>query len=480
MGKLIFYSLNTRGIREKRKRLELFRWLKRYYKADNAFVLLQETHSSNTDENTWMKEWGAEIVFSHGNNCSKGVAILLPYNHMQANTLEKYNDSDGRLCSIKIKFGDDIINIMNVYAPTKNKHKSQIAFLENLKALISKNEQFPTICAGDFNTYMDPTLDKDGGKLEEISQYSSQLQLMLENYDLCDIWRTNNPCVKRYTWRQSKPLIQSRLDYFLIAQSFLQYVTSCEIKPSIKTDHSLLSLVLTFNTCDKRGPGLWKFNTSLLKDEVYLDYIKEIITQLKEELKDMNNKGLKWDFIKSEIRQRTITYSKTQNRIKRDIENSLKLKYNDIANKFAENKSAENLENLEKLKDEIEKMNKEKTEGSMIRSKANELNRKLDSSFYKNQEKTNYKTCHIVQIETSNGKIIDNQNEVLIEIKNFYHTLYTEKEKEPKDADRFLNDDIPKLSDAASQECEKEISIEECSKALKKNEKQKNTLFRRL
>mgnify|MGYP001556512402 CR=1 FL=1 len=299
MGRISIFSLNIRGLRDRLKRLELFRWLKRYYKAEKAFVLLQETHSIKDDETTWKREWGSEIVFSHGCSNARGVAILFPQMDTSISTVETWNDADGRICYIKIQIVDDILNIINVYAPTKSKHKLQLDFLNELKTLVDKTEQMPTIVGGDFNTYMDPTLDKDSGKLDEISMYSSQLQLMLENYELCDIWRTINPTLKRFTWRQCKPLIQSRLDYFFISQSLIQIVNACEIKPSIKTDHSLLHLQLTLNSSNKRGPGFWKFNASLLKDEIYIDYIKEIIAQLKEELSHMQNKGLKWDFIKS-------------------------------------------------------------------------------------------------------------------------------------------------------------------------------------
>ena len=55
------------------------------------------------------------------------------------------------------------------------------------------------------------------------------------------------------------------------------------IKPSIKTDHSLLTLNLNLKEGIRHGPGFWKFNTSLLIDKEYIDYIKEIISQLEEE-----------------------------------------------------------------------------------------------------------------------------------------------------------------------------------------------------
>ena len=153
----------------------------------------------------------------------------------------------------------------------------QLQFLEKLHKVINENEELNTICGGDFNTYIDPTLDKDGGTLEDTSQYSSKLQSLLENYNMSDIWRINNPSTKRFTWRQNNPIIQSRLDYFFISSSIMQNVKDCDIKPSIKTDHSLLSLSLSINLNDKRGPGFWKFNSSIVKDE---------------DLKAMNNKAI--------------------------------------------------------------------------------------------------------------------------------------------------------------------------------------------
>ena len=159
--------------------------------------------------------------------------------------------------------------------------------------------------------------------------------------------------------------------------------------------------------------------------------------------------------------------------MKKQAENELKKEYNKTANLFAEQKNEENLEKLETLKNKIETLNKEKTEGTLVRSKALELNSKLDSSYYKSQEKTNYKTCHIVQIENEKGQMLNNEKEILNEIKSFYYNLYTEKQYEPINKESFLNNNIPKLDDTAIQECEKEITLEECSKALKKMKNRK-------
>ena len=185
---------------------------------------------------------------------------------------------------------------------------------------------------------------------------------------------------KKIYLETKNPFIQSRLDYFFISSHLTQKVINCDIKPSIKTDHSLLTLNIKLKTGERRGPSFWKFNNSLLRDEIYIDYIKEIIMQLKEDLKHLENKGLKWDLIKSEIRQRTITYTKTQTKLRNMHENELREKYEKLS---ADTQSKENLTEIESIKTEIENINKQKTEGSQIRAKAIDVVKKQDSSFYK-------------------------------------------------------------------------------------------------
>ena len=91
--------------------------------------------------------------------------------------------------------------------------------------------------------------------------------------------------------KQPSYTIKARLYFYFFKCNAI--CKDCDIKPSIKTDHSLVTLNLNPIMNAKRGPGFWKFNCSLLKDEVYIDYIKEIIEQLKEQYVDIDNKGLK-------------------------------------------------------------------------------------------------------------------------------------------------------------------------------------------
>ena len=64
------------------------------------------------------------------------------------------------------------------------------------------------------------------------------------------------PNTRRYTWRQSNPIIQSRIDYWLITSDIFYSVNECDIKSAIKTDHSLISLNFNNPKDEKKGTRL--------------------------------------------------------------------------------------------------------------------------------------------------------------------------------------------------------------------------------
>ena len=52
---------------------------------------------------------------------------------------------------------------------------------------------------------------------------------------------------------------------------------------------------------EKRGPGFFKFNNSLLKDSKFIADLKTNIKKYKEEYRCVTDKRLYWDMIKMEI-----------------------------------------------------------------------------------------------------------------------------------------------------------------------------------
>ena len=56
-------SLNVRGLRDSKKRREIFRWLKKFHNGMNSVIFLQETHAVEKDKVIWEKEWGQRFTY---------------------------------------------------------------------------------------------------------------------------------------------------------------------------------------------------------------------------------------------------------------------------------------------------------------------------------------------------------------------------------------------------------------------------------
>ena len=146
-------SLNVRGLRDDKKRRELFRWLKKYHNGKKTIILLQETHSSINDQIKWQREWGADILMCHGNKNSRGVAILLPLN-TSYDIIDSTNNANGRIQTLTLRAHENDYFIVNIYAPTQNFEQDQQIFLEELFNLIDNNYD-KSIIIGATLTYLD-------------------------------------------------------------------------------------------------------------------------------------------------------------------------------------------------------------------------------------------------------------------------------------------------------------------------------------
>lgn len=65
----------------------------------------------------------------------------------------------------------------------------------------------------------------------------------MEQY-LVNIWRITNPTERRFKWRPNFPIIQRRLDFWLVSDTLQENVDSVNIIPSTKSDRSTITLSL--------------------------------------------------------------------------------------------------------------------------------------------------------------------------------------------------------------------------------------------
>ena len=83
--------------------------------------------------------------------------------------------------------------------------------------------------------------------------------------------------MSQFTWFNSDLSIVSCLDTFLTSRTLHEHIQSCEISPCTFSDHEFVSLVVDLSSFVQHGPGIWKFNNSLLSNEIFCQKIRSAI-----------------------------------------------------------------------------------------------------------------------------------------------------------------------------------------------------------
>ena len=303
------YTQNCNGIGSSVKRLKMLKFLKN--KSEKSILLLQETHSCNENRQSWFNEMhGPKNCFlNHGESNARGVAIL--FNNVDFTLGEYYSDGNGRLQLLSVKIDEFAkkILLINIYAP--NSETLQIELLKKLSAILDDFkdlDQHHIICGGDFNLFLDKTLDTHGGLALPKKHARIELLKICVKHNLIDIFRVRNPNLKKFSYEKKTPKLYRRLDFFIISGELDNAVTVSDIEISWGSDHSPVVIGLSGLVENTKGPSLWKFNSSLCTD---LAFNEKMVTNLGEWYNkyEMVTPTTKWDLLKFESKGLARDYS---------------------------------------------------------------------------------------------------------------------------------------------------------------------------
>ena len=417
-----------------------------------------------------LNEWSGKAFFSHGTNHSKGVITLINPS-VNCKVVKVISDIQGRFIILKLSLEEKVIVLVNIYAP--NDVAQQVAFFKRLNQQLEEFAQETIVIGGDFNCALTSN-DKRGGKpVSKKSAVIEEISTVCDVYNLTDAWRSLNKDKQCFTWRTKSFRIQCRLDFFLVSQELIQSTKKCEIVYAPESDHSAVSLVLQSNHLNqKRGPGFWKFNTTLLKDEAYVTALKINIPIFKDKYNETHDLGLKWDLIKMEIRGFTIMYSKRKAKKFRDEEKLLHQKVNDLQVRANNNPHNRNIRlELQRATARLKKIMLTKTKGAILRSKVrwHEEGERNTKYFY-SLEKRHHDIKTVSKLKVGENCYIEDQFEILKEEKKFYESLYRSTKINPnsfKNSPFFNSENVTTLSEEEKKSCEGLINDEECINALK-------------
>ena len=318
MAKLSYISCNCQGLGDFHKRKDVFQYL-REKKYDVYF--LQDTHFDPKQEKQIRSEWGYECFFSSLNTQSRGVAILLNNTFdFKANIIEA--DTQGNFIILNVKTIEREFTLINIYGPNRDNPD----FYLKIKKKITDLNLLNIIWGGDWNLVLNPNLDYYNYRNINNKKAQEKVLEIMEDINIIDIWREINPELLRYTWRRTRPLQQSRLDFFLISETLIPFVKDTKIIHGYRSDHSFIAVDFKFKKEDKNS-NFWKFNSSLLKETNCIREVKETILKTKqqymvpvydlEQLENIPNNELQLtisdqlflDVLLMEIRKSIISYS---------------------------------------------------------------------------------------------------------------------------------------------------------------------------
>ena len=181
---------------------------------------------------------------------------------------------------------------------------------------LAENKEDEFIIGGDFNTVLEPDVDKIGGLSITHAKSREIIKTGMEGYDLNNILRLLNNNTMQFTLHSSsKSYIFLRFNYFLVSESIVNSVCDCTIIPGFKCDHSIITMNIHL-TPEQRGPGYFKINNSLLLHNNYQVKIRNAIRETAE-INSSANPNVLWEVIKGAIRNKTMQYATRNKKYKR-------------------------------------------------------------------------------------------------------------------------------------------------------------------
>ena len=446
-------SLNTRGFTQP-FRDHLFHNL--FFDAD--IFCFQETQMSNPSFfRCFAEKWRGSCFWSPALG-QQGSVMTCFSDSFDYEFVQWKRDTSGRVVSVAIKVNNYCINIVSIYAPT-NLTKRKV-FFGNLHEFFLPSDAI--VIAGDFNCYEYQT-DKTGGNLS-CAKYLANFQ---STFHLNDAWHRLNPRSRQCTWFNSDFSIDSRLDKIFVCQSLFSFVSKCEIKPFCLSDHDIVYLTLRLDDLCPRGPGLWKFNNSLLQDTNFTEYISNRMNALIEGIEHFPSVKLWWDFFKNSLKAEIISFSRTKRKnlshervvLTNEI---IKLKALLVTGDFSVSSAIRDLEN--KLKEVVLK----ELSGVAIRSKARwlEEGEKPFRYFFK-LERERIQRNSIFSVLDSNDAEVFSHAEIEQEIVQFYSNLFSSESIDTFCKQTCLASIENHLDFSQQQSCEGFLSLQELSDAVK-------------
>lgn len=359
---LSLVSLNARGLRQNCKRKALFLFAKQL-KTD--FIYFQESHSISADINFWRSQWGNDIWFSHGSERSAGVTTAK--NSFSGDVLHSDCDSLGHYILLVVRFNNTTFITANLYGyNSKSDNDKLLDSLENRIFLwLSKYPDSLLFIGGDFNTTLDDTMDR--WPPAQSSSSNTKLKMLMEKFDVNDVWREKFPNDKSFTWSNRTGTRQSRIDFWLVSNSIDRNNVTINILTTPLTDHRAVYInVQLFASDITHGrSSYWKLNNSLLINKLVIKEVNKLVSQFWNKATKEKSYSTNWELFKFEVCKFLRRYGSHIAKSRRIEEEEIISKIASFYQRPPDDISQEDRLNLLDLQSKLDEIYRRKAEGAL-------------------------------------------------------------------------------------------------------------------
>uniref|UniRef100_A0A3B3I4T3 Reverse transcriptase domain-containing protein n=1 Tax=Oryzias latipes TaxID=8090 RepID=A0A3B3I4T3_ORYLA len=462
MSSLNIVSWNVRGLGSGPKRLKVLNHLNDL-KADIA--LLQETHLSLSAGHLLCCSQYPAMYSASFNSKQRGVAVLINKN-VTFTHKDTVTDPEGRFVIINISIQNKDFCIASIYGPNFD----DSSFFHRFFTSLSVHSDSTIIIGGDVNLVLDPELDRLSTAANQRTwQSASILKQYMNDLGLCDAWRSCHPSTKGFTFFSPVHHSQSRLDYLLVSNSLLKEIKSSNIHPIIISDHAPVSVTISREVPRPSG-STWRFNTSLLKDQEFIEFFKkEWATFLEFNDTSEISPSILWEAAKAVMRGKIISYSTHKKRKEKADLLELGNKIKTLETAYAASAQEHILGDLKNLKLQLNDIINKQTQFQIQRLRLERYeNSNKSGKFLANQLKINKEKSTITSIMDQTGNVTHDPVKINNAFKDFYQNLYTPQiNPSEQSINSFLNNiNLPKLNEDQITNLDSPLSLSELHEAL--------------
>jgi exonuclease III len=280
-------SLNMRGRQKdnKDKLRMVIDWMRTNH---IAILALQETHLMEASIVELNLKYKSMKFFGSGLSTSSGGIMFIIDDRAgtpQNIRFEKFED--GRIGMLSLEYGDQELNIVNVYMP--NHKAQQKEALINLKRDLKERQHITEtdlLLLGDWNFVEDkidrsPQHDDDRGVTGEMATLKA-------SFDLVDGWRKSNPKARSFSWEgttgSDKRRIFSRIDRIYTSKRTWEITNEYKIINCDISDHDGISVTIRDASAPDTGKGEQKLNLSILNHPLFRKEADRLINKLEKRL----------------------------------------------------------------------------------------------------------------------------------------------------------------------------------------------------